>query len=83
MKAPKSKYKYVYYHFSSGKYINWRATVKRTKGYKTHSIHRVFKNERDAALAVDKFLISINEEPVNILKRKQLLYKISYKKLTL
>lgn len=30
-----------------------------------------FKTERDAALFVDKALISFNKEPINILKRKQ------------
>ena len=30
-----------------------------------------FKTEREAALFVDKALISFNKEPINILKRKQ------------
>lgn len=76
MILPKSKYKHVYPRLSRGKYIIWQANCVRTIDGKRHQIRKGFQvqegldAEREAALAVDKFLIGLRLEPVNILKRK-------------
>ena len=71
MKLPKSKYKYVYALLSNGKQIYWVARVDRVVNRRLKKVRKVFKKEREAALGVDKFLISIKEDPVNILVRKK------------
>lgn len=48
-------------------YSKWQAQVYVSQGVQSKSYH---DEERDAALAVDKKLISIGKDPVNILKRK-------------
>lgn len=63
----KSKYKGVTWSLASGKYEIWTAS----KMYKGKKYQKTFKNEREAALAYDKFCISFGLEPVNILKRKK------------
>lgn len=59
----KSKYKYVQGR-SDGLSIRWFARI-------TGCSRREFIEERDAALVVDRFLISQRKEPVNILVRKK------------
>lgn len=58
----KSKYKYVQNLKANG------------KDYWTHSLPNVtrvkYDSEREAALAVDKYLISKGKNPINILVRK-------------
>lgn len=39
------------------------------KRHKGKTVSKMYDNERSAALAVDKFLISVGLEPVNILKK--------------
>lgn len=56
-----SKYKYVYGRVLSGTRISWFI---RLDGY-----NKSFKKERDAALNVDKILISLGKQPLNILKK--------------
>jgi hypothetical protein len=59
----KSKiYKYVQ-HVQFGTNMLWRAELPQYKYVK------VFDTERAAALAVDKKLIELKKEPINILKR--------------
>lgn len=68
----KSKYKGISHQRSHVKSEHlkdgvWYATkIVKGKKYKSPG----FKEERDAALAYDKILISLGLEPVNILKRK-------------
>lgn len=58
----KSKYKHVQGRISRDrKYWVFRIVGKTRQEYNT---------EKEAALAADKYLISIGKEPVNILKRK-------------
>ena len=64
---PKSKYKYVYSSIRQGRKL-WSAQFYRQKTKLVGTTY--FKTEREAALAVDKHLISEGREPVNILKRK-------------
>lgn len=65
------KYQYVTYrqHLTSNgakKYF-WQARIQR-KG----KLYRAFFNdEKDAALAIDRFLISLGLSPINILKKKE------------
>ena len=64
IKSVKSKYKYVQGLTSiTTKDIKWFIHIKGVgrNGY---------ENERDCALAVDKYLISKGKEPVNILKKR-------------
>jgi hypothetical protein len=63
----KSKYKHVYPIKISGKYNWWSGQV----WDKERQVNRqkIFKNERDCALWVDKLLLQLNRQPVNILKR--------------
>lgn len=76
MILPKSKYKHVYARISRGRYIIWQANCVRIIDGKRHQIRKGFQvkegldAEREAALAIDKFLIILKLEPVNILKRK-------------
>ena len=63
-------YKYVNYrqHLTSNgakKYF-WEAHIRR----QNKSLRAFFNDERAAALAVDRFLINLGLEPINILKRK-------------
>ncbi len=58
----KSKYKYVS-GITDGKNLRWYMCIDGCS-------RKRFINERDAAIAVDKFLISLGKEPVNILIRK-------------
>lgn len=60
------KYKHVHFVFHKGEY-KWLAQYSLKKdGCTWHCFH---DTEREAALAVDKYLISLEMEPVNILKR--------------
>jgi hypothetical protein len=66
-KGFKSKYKYV---------VFLRSTVKSEGlGYYTINIRgvtkKLYKTEREAAVAVDKYLIGKGKEPVNILVRRE------------
>ena len=72
MMAKTSKYKNVSHTSPSGSVARirggkwWNAEV-----YRGGSVMKQrFNTEREAALCVDKYLISIGEEPVNILARK-------------
>jgi len=64
-----SNYKYVRFVAKKhGKPFNkWEAQVYINQGNQSKSYH---DEERDAALAVDKKLISLGRDPVNILKPK-------------
>ncbi len=62
----KSKYKYVDFFKPKTKSDGAGYFKMNIKGVKK----KVFKSEREAALAVDKYLISIGKNPVNILKKK-------------
>ena len=66
MKVPKSKYKYVWAHWTQGKYLWWKGVVQHNGVRRGKD----FKNERDAALWCDKALIEFGLPPVNILKPK-------------
>lgn len=61
-KYTKSKYKYVQNLNKDGKDY-WTVNIKGVSKPK-------FETEKDAAIAVDKYLISKGKEPVNILVRK-------------
>lgn len=58
-----SQYKYVSKLLVRGKKIRWQAHVRSSKA-------KSFDTERQAAIHVDKELIRLGREPVNILKRK-------------
>jgi len=76
---PKSKYRYVrYLEVGRDKTANGLKMVKLRPWHAHLQYHDLgerrhfsacFSNERDAALQVDRWLISIGKEPVNILKR--------------
>lgn len=66
-----SKYKFVHLrtkvHLNFGRWKGkWVASLEHDHG----KWRAYFETEREAALAVDKKLIELGEEPVNILKRK-------------
>ena len=61
-KYEKSKYKYVIKELING-VVLWKMTI---KGYS----QKRYKTEREAAISVDKIMISKGKEPVNILVRK-------------
>jgi hypothetical protein len=65
------KYKYVNYRrnlaSNSAKRCFWEAHIRR----KGESLRAYYDDEKSAALAVDKFLIRLGLEPINILKRKE------------
>jgi len=66
------KYKYVsIYKVNDG--IFYRALFVRTYKYGQYSGSKLYDTEREAALAVDKYLLSIGRNPVNILKKKVIL----------
>jgi hypothetical protein len=56
-------YKNVYKLLYRGKYIKWRGI--------THNKRKYFDTEREAAIFVDKALIELGKNPINILVRKQ------------
>jgi hypothetical protein len=58
----KSKYKYVSLEWDSNGKERWIINIQGNR--------KPFDTEREAAIAVDKKLISIGKEPVNILIRK-------------
>lgn len=65
----KSKYKYVYWNesYKAKRYgKQWQAYYKN----EGRNFTRYFKTDREAAIAIDKYFLSIGKEPVNILKRK-------------
>ena len=62
----KSKYKYVSVMERKGK-IEYRGIYTAKSGKKNG---KNFPTEREAAIYVDKMLIEMGKEPVNILKRK-------------
>ena len=64
-KSNQSKYKYVYKTNKYG-FKKWIFKIFRN-GVSTS---KTFDNERDAALAVDKWLLNRGEEAVNILVKK-------------
>jgi hypothetical protein len=60
----KSKtYKYVTKSIDMNGKIHWR--------FRYGNTSKFYETEREAAIAADRFLISIGKEPVNILVRKQ------------
>jgi hypothetical protein len=61
------KYRYVDKYVFKGdeSIVKWKAKMQ-VDGHKTG---RNYDSEREAALAIDKFLIGHGKEPVNILKR--------------
>lgn len=59
------KYKYVYV-LDYGNLYRYLAEINR-KGYRCR---KYFDTEREAGLYIDKKLLELGEEPVNILKRK-------------
>lgn len=61
-----SKYKLVYLFLNKGKEV-WTASI----GTKYGRNMKYFKTEREAALAVDKYLIEMGKNPVNILVRRK------------
>jgi len=66
------KYKYVsIYKVKDG--IFYRASFVRTYKYEQYFGWKLYDTEREAALAVDKYLLSIGRNPVNILKKKAIL----------
>jgi len=69
-KSRKSKYKYVGAWIKNGTKI-WRAHLS-NQHFPTleYSWSAIFESERKAALEVDKKMLSIGREPVNILKRQ-------------
>lgn len=58
-------YKGIYYSRICGKY-KWRVRIKNEKG--RWVMHGSYIEERDAAIAYDKYLLSQGKQPVNILK---------------
>ena len=65
-KSPKYKYVYYYSAINRGKTcIMFRAWIQGKNGFL-----KTYMEEKEAAIAVDIFLISKGKEPVNILKRK-------------
>ena len=62
-KGKKSKYKYVYGIQPDGDRWYWQLRLKGVS-------NKCYDTEREAALVVDKYLISKGKEPVNILVRK-------------
>lgn len=56
-----NKYKYISLYITKDGVEKW--------GVKAMGNNKYFDNERDAAIEVDKRLIKINREPVNLLKR--------------
>ena len=63
IKSVKSKYKHVQGITSiTKKDIKWAVAIKGVG-------RNLYENERDCALAVDKYLISKGKQPVNILKK--------------
>lgn len=68
-----SKYKYVLKCTHTNKADIFRMHVmiaKSKKAKRSRNTSAYYTTEREAAIAVDKYLISIGREPVNILKRK-------------
>ena len=67
----KSKYKYVYFQWNRWRGSNardfWEGNV--YDSHEKRSRRKVFKEERDAAIWVDKTLLQLGKEPVNILKK--------------
>jgi hypothetical protein len=63
-KLPKGKYKYVYSYKMPDGYIKYQSYISKYGWSKYH------ETERQAAIAVDKYLIFKGKEPVNILVRK-------------
>ena len=61
--ADSSNYKNVQKVIHKDGTVRWEAKLPRTA--------KIFDTEREAALCIDKNLISRDKEPVNILKRKQ------------
>ncbi len=59
-------YSYVY-EITNGQRTLWKAEFNLTKATRNS---KIYDTEREAAIAVDKFLISHGREPVNIFKRK-------------
>lgn len=60
----KSKYKHIYQKSAT----SWQASIQR----KLLRFRANFTTEKDAAIAVDKFLIKNGLDPVNILKSKEI-----------
>lgn len=50
--------------------IFYRGQLRIKVGPRYKNCHHIFKTAREAAIYVDKFLISYGKEPVNILKKK-------------
>ncbi len=68
IQSVKSKFKHVLgITTNTSDKVKWRIHI---KGVGCN----LFETERQAALAVDKYLISIGKEPVNILVRKEKLF---------
>lgn len=78
--SKKSKYKhvrcYVKHRTEEARYgamiVKYLGKSLRKNSYNTVvKLNSWYDNEREAAIAVDKYLISVGREPVNILKRKK------------
>lgn len=66
-----SDYKYVKkFQHPINKEVLYKVDMTRMVDGYAKQLKRCFKKERDAAVAADKFLISIGCEPVNVFKRK-------------
>ena len=63
-KLPKGKYKNVYSYKMPDGSVKHQSYISKYRWYKYH------ETERQAAIAVDKYLLSKVKEPVNILVRK-------------
>ena len=68
MKSEKSKYKYVYPQIKKGQATRYQGYFRDIKERRNRC--KSFKTEREAALWVDKTLLQIGRQPVNILKKK-------------
>ena len=63
-----TKYKYVY-KVTRGNKVKYYGSVRRRVGSKYKNLFVVCNTIREAALAVDKFLIRLGLDPINILKK--------------
>ena len=63
-RLPKGKYKYVYPYIMPDKSIFYQAYISRFKWSK------LFTSEREAAIAVDTYLLNKGKDAVNILIKK-------------
>lgn len=69
-KKTTTEYKHVYKIIANGK-IKYQISILRDRTGKLSYTRKNFDDIREAAIAVDKYLIGKGLEPVNILKRKE------------